>query len=146
MALSTITALSGATVLIVEDDSLIARDLAATVEAQGASVVGPASDTDAALRLLEHERPDIAVLNVGLAAGSGVPVARRLCELGVPFVVVSGYNGEDILSPFLRVAPYLSKPCSPAQVLSALAEGLHGEAARKLRVADQPTAHAASLA
>ena len=66
---------------------------------------------------------DIALLNVGPAAGSGLDVARRLRELNLPFVVIGTYS-HDILSAELRDAPYLSKPCTADQIVGALAEQL----------------------
>ena len=114
--------LSGAAVLIVEDD-LAPTGMTALVEAAGGSVMALALDGRTALDILEQRRPDIALLNVGPAAGSGLDVARRLSELNLPFVVIGTYS-HDILSAELRDAPYLSKPCTADQIVGALAEQL----------------------
>jgi DNA-binding response OmpR family regulator len=121
--------LSGAAVLIVEDDIAIVEDdipatgMTALVEAAGGSVMALALDGRAALDILEGRRPDIALLNVGPATGSGLEVARRLRELNLPFVVIGTYS-HDILSAELRDAPYLSKPCTADQILGALVDQL----------------------
>lgn len=116
--------LDGVAVLIVEDDELMADELRTLILDGGGSVLPLAADVDRALTMLAESRPDAVLLNVGLGAGRGMDVARRLRELDLPFVVASVFNRHDIVSAELSAAPYFSKPCEAKEVIGALIEEL----------------------
>jgi hypothetical protein len=63
--------------------------------------------------------PDGAVLGVVLAERTLVPVARRLAELRIPFLLVTGLEKEALPLP-LRNVPYLGKPYLREQLIGAL--------------------------
>ncbi len=109
-------------VLLVEDDFLLATDLAATIDNAGHEVVGPAGTVDTALRLIERHEPDLAVLDVNLRGSSSAPVAEALNERAIPFLVYSGY-AETTSNGALSSAPLLTKPCTGEELISAI-EGL----------------------
>lgn len=97
-------------VLVVEDDAIIAYDLADELTAMGYEVVGPASDCEQALDLIERAGCDIAVLDVNLGPGvTSEPVAVELKKRAIPFAVASGY-GHDQFPKIFREAPLLPKP------------------------------------
>ena len=83
-------------VLVVEDEFLIAMELAATLEAHGFEVVGPVASVDEALEMLEREKPDAVVLDLNLQGRAATPVAGKLRELEVPFVIASAYSNTDL--------------------------------------------------
>lgn len=84
--------LSGHRVLIVEDEAVIALDLALAVEEANGSVVGPAESVRQALALVDDAAEPVtgAVLDITVRDGEVTPVARRLQERGIPFVVHTG--------------------------------------------------------
>ena len=96
-------------VLIVEDDALLALDIADQMTDAGFEVVGPATSVAKALRLLAEAGCDAAVLDVNLGDETGAPVALELKARGTPFVVLSGYSSEQHPAAF-QGAPFLSKP------------------------------------
>jgi len=58
-------ALHGRWILIVEDDCVTAMDLAETLSAAGAQIIGPAGTIATAFELLRHRPPlDIALLDI----------------------------------------------------------------------------------
>lgn len=116
--------LGGRKVLIVEDNYLIARELADLMHRAGGAVCGPASSSAAALALLSEDRPDGALLDVFLSDRDASPVARALAARGVPFLLVTGYERER-LPAALRGRPCLSKPFS-ADSLIGLASRTFG--------------------
>lgn len=120
-------------VLVVEDEVIIALDLAATLEQGGYRVLGPASTVAAALRLLGQHQPDAAVLDVNLRGETVTPVARLLGRMGVPYVIASAY-GHALLpdDEALRGAPSLGKPTAPATLLASLGELLRDEASHEV--------------
>lgn len=90
------TALAGKRILVVEDDYLIATDLARTLQAAGASVVGPAPSVDKALALIDAEMVDAAILDVNLNGDKSFPIAEVLHARGIPFLFATGYDCDDI--------------------------------------------------
>ncbi len=107
-------------VLVVEDDALIALDLADLLINAGLEVVGPATCVAHALDLITSIGCDAALLDVNLGSETSEPVARELIARGTPFVVLSG-NSSDSHPPGLRGAIALSKPAPAEDVISALA-------------------------
>lgn len=82
----------------------------------GASVVGPASNVDDAMRLLDGNirRLHGALLDVRLGAEKVFPVAERLQSFRVPFAFVTGYN--DDIPKGLGSAPRAIKPMTSEQI------------------------------
>ena len=68
--------LSGRRILIVEDEAIVSLMLEDLLTESGCIVIGPVGTTQSALRLIEHEPIDCAVLDVKLADGMSVPVAE----------------------------------------------------------------------
>lgn len=101
--------LNGLRILIVEDEFLLAEDLAQYFRVVGAEIVGPAANMASAFRLLSGI--DAAVLDVNLNGAMVFPLADKLQSLGIPFVFFSGYDDVDIPSRF-HFASRLSKPAN----------------------------------
>jgi CheY-like chemotaxis protein len=118
--------LRGRRVLIVEDEMLVAMELETLIADEGCTVIGPAPTVDRALALLEHERPDAAVLDVNLNGTTAAPVAAALTAQGVPFVLATGYGGAQGLQPELTGAPRVDKPVNHEQLVRALAQLIAG--------------------
>ena len=107
-------------VLVVEDDAMIALDIARELTDAGLEVVGPAISVAKALRLIGDYGCDAAVLDVNLGNNeTSEPVARELRARSTPFVVLSGYSSEQH-PPGLHGAPVLSKPARPGTLVAAL--------------------------
>ena len=102
--------LAGRRILIVEDEFLIALDLEDALGDLGCEVVGPAATVAEALRLIEMTLPSAAVLDVRLVDGSTAPVAVELQRRGVPYLVLTGYERQQVSEPILRQSPMLAKP------------------------------------
>jgi len=113
--------LNGAKVLVVEDEAIIAMDLADTFESAGASVVGPAPSVREALRLISQEDVDSALLDFNVADGEVTPVLELLVSRGVPIIIYTGRGLPPELSwqhPNLTV---LRKPAPPSRIVEELA-------------------------
>lgn len=120
------------TVLIVEDEALIAMDIEMMVEEHGYDVLGPASSVDKALKLLETNRPDVGLLDANLNGETIVPVAQRLKALNIPFVLISAYESFDFLeSEALTDVENIGKPFNEYGLLTGLKRAFdHGNSAR----------------
>lgn len=108
-----------ARILIVEDDALVAMEMEARVSAYGCAVVGPAPTIAIANRLLDDVRPDAALLDVNVCGERITPIAARLREMGVPYVLVTGYARLAFEEPELQVTK-LAKPIADAELTRAL--------------------------
>jgi AmiR/NasT family two-component response regulator len=102
--------LTGRRVLIVEDEFLIALDIEDALGELGCEIIGPAATVADAMRLIEATPPDVAVLDVRLADGSTGPIAEELRRRQVPFVVLTGYERQQVTDELLRASPMLAKP------------------------------------
>ena len=109
-------ALSG-TVLVVEDNMIIAMDAADILSDLGASKVLTASSVPEALRMLEANRLSMAVLDVHLGSETSFPVAQVLAARGIPIVLASGYGSQSETLAQFPEAPVVAKPYT-AETLS----------------------------
>lgn len=114
------TGLSGRRILIVEDEYLVADDLAWDLRNLGAEIVGPVGTLSAAVSLLRSGTPlDGAVLDINLHGEMSYPVAALLAETGTPFLFVTGYDSWTIDDRY-RDVPRYEKPVHSADVVVAL--------------------------
>jgi light-regulated signal transduction histidine kinase (bacteriophytochrome) len=79
-------------VLVVEDSMIIAMDTEDNLRALGVKTVTTASSVAAALQSIERDEPAFAVLDYNLGNESSDAVAARLHQIGVPFVLATGYG------------------------------------------------------
>lgn len=113
-------------ILILEDEVLLAMDLSDQLETAGFRVIGPATTVARALRLIEAEGCDAALLDVNLGPETSEAVADVLLAKGTPFIVLSG-NSRDHQPAIFQGAPWLPKPFSPEGLMSLLRSCLHGD-------------------
>lgn len=66
------------------------------LEQAGFTVVGPPSDTDSALKLLEQAGVEAAILDISLGGSYSFALADALADRHIPFLFVSGH-APDIL-------------------------------------------------
>lgn len=117
------THILGRSVLVVEDEALVALDLEETLKMAGVHVMGPAASVAEAMALLEAGTPDAAILDLNLRGELVTPVARKLRERGVPFMLATAYNHlrSDKEQAFSGVAN-LGKPLASARCVEMLGE------------------------
>lgn len=111
--------LSG-TVLLVEDNLLVALDAEDMLLSLGAATVLIASNVAEALRLIIAETPSFALLDINLGDEMSWPIATRLRELGIRYVFATGY-GDGIEYPLAhRHAKSISKPYTQAAIAGVI--------------------------
>lgn len=99
-------------ILVVEDEMMIALDIEDSLLALGHEVVGPASRVANAMRLVETETFDLALLDINVAGEEIYPVAQALKARGIPFVFLSGYGVRGLREDWAG-SPMLAKPFAP---------------------------------
>jgi CheY-like chemotaxis protein len=106
-------------ILIVEDEWLVAEEHRTMVEDAGFAVVGPVASVKQALNLIETEYVSAAILDIGLNGETSDPLVPHLQQRNIPFVFVSGYAPADIPAT-LRVHPVLAKPVVVSILIEAI--------------------------
>jgi DNA-binding response OmpR family regulator len=112
-----------ARVLIVDDDPAIRKFIRANLEARDYEVL-LAPDGEAALTLLEKEKPDLIILDIMMPNIDGFEVCRRVREWSqVPIIMLSARDGEMDKVKCLDCGAddYLTKPFSLKELLSRIA-------------------------
>lgn len=112
------------TVLVVEDEFIIALDLSETVRDLGYTLEGPFADKEHAFIAIDRRMPDCAILDVQTADGEVYPLADALCEAGVPIIFHSGHTDPKDLFERYPEAQACSKPCPPDQLIGMLQRAL----------------------
>jgi DNA-binding response OmpR family regulator len=114
-------ALLGRSILILEDEPLIAMDHDFHAEGAGFKNVTMLSSCAAAHDWLRSNSPSVALLDVRLRDGPCSEIASLLTERGIPFVVCSGSTRDDADHAF-RPGIWLEKPCTPEGLIFALTQ------------------------
>ncbi|MGJ4951299.1 HWE histidine kinase domain-containing protein [Bradyrhizobium sp. HKCCYLS20291] len=120
--------LSG-TVLIVEDNLIIAMGAEVILLELGARHVDTAASVNQALKSIERAVPSFALLDINLGAESSLAVGHRLKELDVPFMFATGYGERAPIPAELADAPVIQKPYTRELVEKALPKMLKQAAA-----------------
>ncbi|WP_239805099.1 HWE histidine kinase domain-containing protein [Croceicoccus hydrothermalis] len=114
--------IAGKRILLVEDSALIALDAEDKLIDLGASEVVLAASNKAALRAIEADGIDIAMLDFNLGRETSTPTAERLRDAKIPFIFASGYGGEDTVPVEFRGVPMVVKPYAADQILQGFAQ------------------------
>jgi DNA-binding response OmpR family regulator len=116
--------LAGHAILIVEDEPLVALDIADAFREAGASVL-TASKVQDGLRFAGHPDLSAAMVDFGLSDGEGTALCERLKARGIPFILHSGYTH---IHEACRAGVVIPKPADPvvlvATVLRLMREGV----------------------
>jgi DNA-binding NarL/FixJ family response regulator len=111
-------------VLIVEDEPIIAQDIAECLEQNGFVVTGIASDGPMALQSVKETQPDAAIVDIRLEGEmDGIEFARKLMELSsIPFVFLTSHSDRDTIDRAKQTFPagYLLKPFNPVSLMASL--------------------------
>lgn len=108
-------------ILILEDEAHIARLLAKMLQNFGCKVVGPVKDLPAALRAINENTLDAAILDVKVGGINTREVADELIRRGTPLAFASGNQSSATLKKY---APTLmiTKPYAAENIYEVLCE------------------------
>jgi len=112
-------------VLIVEDESLIAHDMAATVREFGFEVVQICTTGDEAIDYIENNM-DVSILLMDINLDSelnGIQTVREIYELQhIPVIYITAYIDEETIKSAIDTRPisYLTKPFNKTELYAAL--------------------------
>jgi CheY-like chemotaxis protein len=119
-------AVADADVLVVDDDPDVRASMAAVLESGGLSVL-EAVDGETALRVLEHSRVAVVVLDLHMSPRDGVWLLERL-KTPPAVIIVSAfslYDRDAVLSRFSDVVAHaMQKPVAPPALIDAVRRSL----------------------
>ena len=111
-------------ILIVEDELIIAEDMANMLEKMGYEVTSNAMDANEAIDSLNKIKPDLILLDINLGGKKdGITLAAEINEKHqVPFIFTTSYTDGDTIERAKKVNPinYLVKPYKPEQLYTAI--------------------------
>ena len=109
---------------IVEDELVIARTILSTLDELGYSHCGPAINYTEAMEMLEHNKPDLLLLDIQLSGKKdGIDVAQKLSELyQVPFIFLTANSDAETIDRAKKVKPhaYIVKPFTKEELFAAI--------------------------
>ncbi len=114
-------------VMIIEDEAIIAVDLEGIVADMGHRVTGVARTEDGALKLFGEEQPDLILSDIQLADGSsGIDAVNRITEKvgDIPVIFITAFPERLLTGEGPEPAFLISKPYSEDQVRSAVSQAM----------------------
>lgn len=115
-----------AQVLVIEDEPIIALDIAGILKDMGHDVIGVAATSDQAIALAKARKPSLVLADVQLEDGStGIDAAARILEmLSVPVVFVTAYPERLLTGERIEPAFLVAKPFEPQTLEVAVSQAL----------------------
>jgi DNA-binding LytR/AlgR family response regulator len=100
--------MSKTNILVVEDESIVSKDIQHSLKKLGYHVVGAASTGEKALELVRLERPDIVLMDIMLKGEmNGIETAEIIrTELAIPVIFLTAYADESTLAKAKITEPY----------------------------------------
>ena len=100
--------MSKTNILVVEDESIVSKDIQHSLKKLGYHVVGAAATGEKALELVRSERPDIVLMDIMLKGElNGIETAEIIRnELAIPVVFLTAYADESTLAKAKVTEPY----------------------------------------
>jgi CheY-like chemotaxis protein len=129
--------MSGESVLIVEDEGLIAPHISETLEREGFRISGLAYAGEMVLRDFgKSPLPDIILMDIALAGEmDGIEAARRIRQNhDIPVIFLTAYSSRSRIDEATAVSPYgyITKPVMTDDLLTVIRSALDRRPARTM--------------
>ena len=120
--------MAGHSILIVEDEFIVAYEIQQTLEERGFTVCGVVGSGEEAVAVAEHTRPDCVLMDVNIRGGlDGVAAARRIRKrYDIPVAFVSGFPSREVMAQARDIVPLacFTKPLDFNEICTVLEEKL----------------------
>jgi len=111
-------------ILIIEDEPLIAEDIADLCQLNGYKVCGTAYSANTAMKMIHSHEPSLVLLDINLQDTiDGLAIASYLRErYNIPFIFLTSYSDKGTLSQVKKTSPlgYIVKPFNKEQLYSTI--------------------------
>lgn len=114
-------------ILVIEDEAIIALDVADIVRNAGHEVVGIAATEKAAVELAKKHSPHLVLADIQLrGADNGISAVNEIMKaMTVPVIFVTGFPERLLTGKRVEPAFVISKPFDPDLLRAAIAQALH---------------------
>jgi len=118
-----------ATILVVEDETIVAKDIQCSLQRLGYHVPGTATSGEEAIRKAGELKPDLVIMDIVLKGRmDGVETAQQLQhQYDVPVVYLTAYADRQTLDRAKTTTPagYMLKPFQPTELRTTIELALH---------------------
>ncbi len=115
-------------ILIVEDEGIIASNIGSNLRRAGYGIAGMASCAEEAFEILSRSRPELMLIDIHLSGSmDGIELARRFHEqFGIPFIYLTAHSNSETLERARETGPsgYLIKPVQQNSLLRFIEDTL----------------------
>ena len=127
---------SSVPILIIEDEPMIAMELARIVRELGHRVCGTAARQSDAVELASRTQPALILADIQLkGAGSGITAVQEILKkFEVPVIFVTGFPERLLTGEMVEPAFVIPKPFSPDMLKASIGQALSVVAQDDLRV------------
>jgi DNA-binding LytR/AlgR family response regulator len=121
--------MSKTNVLVVEDESIVSKDIQHSLKKLGYNVVGAASTGEKAIELAAELKPDIVLMDIMLKGKlTGIEAAQEIkANMSVPVIYLTAYADEGTLSKAKVTEPYgyIIKPFKEIDIHTSIEMALY---------------------
>jgi len=111
-------------VLIVEDETIVAKDIQQTLEKNNFEVIGIANNADTALNYISQQIPDIILMDIMIKGNmNGIELTYKIKEeYDIPVIFLTAYSDTTTLDKVKFVEPYayITKPFKNNDLISSI--------------------------
>ncbi|HRP61582.1 MAG TPA: response regulator, partial [Vicingus sp.] len=95
-------------ILVVEDESIVSKDIQQSLKKLGYNIVGAASTGEKAIEIANETKPDLVLMDIMLKGEmSGIETAEKIKEtLSIPVIYLTAYADENTLAKAKVTEPY----------------------------------------
>ncbi len=116
--------MKGINIIIVEDEPLIAEDIAGVIQDAGHRVLTIEHNSEPALDAIANQKPDLVFLDISIEGSrDGIEIAGILKEkYGIPFIFITSHSDSVTLGRAKTTTPlgYIVKPFTEQDILTTL--------------------------
>ena len=122
--------LTEVTVLMIGDNALVAAEMAETLAAKGARILGPFSRLGDGAAVAAESAYDVVLLDVDIGGMPIWPVAHMIRQRGIPIVLTTGYSNSDLFPREFAETPVVPKPYNSTQLVRTIEAAARPERGR----------------
>lgn len=116
---SAISAHGPKSIIVADDEHLVATGICASLTDLGYQIVGPTADGEETIKLCKREKPDLALLDIRMPKMNGLEAAKTIFnQFQIPVMILTAYSDDDYVSTAsnIGVFGFLLKPASEDQL------------------------------
>jgi len=122
-------------ILVVEDESIVRKDIERSLEKLGYNVVGQADNGEKALELARSLKPDLALMDIQIKGNmSGIDTAEAIKqEMDIPVIYLTAFADEPTLNKAKLTEPhgYILKPFKEIDLHTTIEMAIHKHSREK---------------